>query len=160
MVCNQFELVSWIYFVDQQKSTWFESVFCVSYASFITTLLTIDYGPFVACEILLMRSHLKDNVGWALSGWCQRQCFWAINLSGKIFFKKVSDFVTRLLAISRHDFLRSVVPSGHCPKETESVKYRGVCWCLESFCHVSLRSATPTGLLVTSLTTAVLAQLF
>ncbi len=44
----------------------FESVFCVSYASFITTLL-IDYGPFVACEILLMRSHLKDDVGWALS---------------------------------------------------------------------------------------------
>ncbi len=72
MFCHQFELVSWMYFVDQQKSTCFESVFCVSYASFITTLLTTDYGSFVACEILLMRSHLKEDVGWALSGMCQR----------------------------------------------------------------------------------------
>lgn len=46
MVCHQFELVSWMYFVDQQKST---CVFYVSYASFITTLLTTDYGSFVAC---------------------------------------------------------------------------------------------------------------
>jgi len=44
---NRFKLVSQIYHLDQQKPAWFESDFCVSCASFITTPLTVDNGPLL-----------------------------------------------------------------------------------------------------------------
>lgn len=44
-IFRNFILIMWIRHIDQQKVSWFKSDFCVSYASYITTLLTVDYGP-------------------------------------------------------------------------------------------------------------------
>lgn len=36
--------------VIQKKAAWFENRICVSSASFITTLLTVDNGPFLSVK--------------------------------------------------------------------------------------------------------------
>ncbi len=45
---NWFKLVTQILSIDQQKAAWFETDFCVSCASYIYTLLTIENGTFFA----------------------------------------------------------------------------------------------------------------
>lgn len=45
------QLVMNIHHIEQQKDAWFD--FCVSCASYIDPLLTIDNGPFFAPNIFL-----------------------------------------------------------------------------------------------------------
>ncbi len=55
----KFKLVTQICCTDQQKAAWFESDFCVTSASYITTLLKIE-NPVKSCKWIV---HLKWKFG-------------------------------------------------------------------------------------------------
>lgn len=112
----------------------FKLVMCVCVTANRKLLVLLVLHTVHRCKFFL---YFKEEIAWALSGWFQWQSFALL----------VWNILQKRFQILSKGFQRTpgrlhVSQKCRSPEEAESWNYSKHCWCLESFCPVSLRSAT------------------